>query len=100
MALPAEATHLRVKVSDVRGGRWVAKLTGEFDENPGPEDWVPVEESAEAGVATVAIDRRVRAAMVLGKPITVQVGLSGSAGGYAVFQDVEFVGGPYGLPLR
>jgi hypothetical protein len=72
----------------------VVKLTGEFDENPGPEDWVPLEEPANPGEATVAINKRVRAAMVLGKPITVQVGLSGSAGGYAVFQDVDFLPTP------
>ena len=94
LALPPVAAHLRVKVSDVRGGRWVVKMTGEFDENPGLEDWVPLEEPTEPDVWTMAIDKRVRAAMVLGKPITLQVGLSGSPGGYVVFQDVAFVGGP------
>lgn len=94
LALPPEATRLRVKVSDVHGGRWVVKMTGEFNEKPGQEDWVPMGEPATPGEVTVTIDKRVRAAMVLGKPISLQLGLSGSPGAYAVFQKVQFLGGP------
>jgi GxGYxYP putative glycoside hydrolase C-terminal domain len=94
LALPPEATQLRVKVSDVAGGRWVVKLTGEFDENPGPEDWVPLDGVADPGAITLSLDRRVRAAMVPGKPISLQLGLAGSPGGYAVFGHVDFVPAP------
>ena len=89
-ALPADARAIRVRVGAVHRGRWVVKVSGPLGEDGWRADWVPFGDRFRPGQQARPLDKRVRAAIVLRQPLTLQLGLSGSPGAAVVFEGLDF----------